>query len=113
MDLGENTMSKELITIGEAMIVFIAENEGDFTDIKNFSKGIAGAELNVSIGLSRLGHKVSYITRLGDDPIGIYIKNFISKENIGTEFITFDNLNKIGKFSIELCFLELILAQHL
>lgn len=83
-------MNRELITLGEAMIVFIAENEGDFTDIENFSKGIAGAELNVSMGLSRLGHKVSYITRLGKDVFGNYIENVINKEGILSDSISRD-----------------------
>lgn len=86
----EKIMNTELITIGEAMIVFIAENEGEFTDIESFSKGIAGAELNVCIGLSRLGNKVSYITRLGDDVFGRHIENIIHKEGIGADQITFD-----------------------
>ena len=30
-------MNRELITLGEAMIVFIAENEGEFTDIEHGS----------------------------------------------------------------------------
>ena len=96
MDLGENTMSKELITIGEAMIVFIAENEGDFTEINNFSKGIAGAELNVSIGLSRLGHKVSYITRLGNDVFGNYIEDVLNKEGICSDNILRDSEYSTG-----------------
>ncbi len=75
-------MSRELITLGEAMVVFIAENEGEFTDIESFSKGIAGAELNVSIGLSRLGNKVAYITQLGDDVFGEHIASVIHKEGI-------------------------------
>ena len=84
-------MNKELITLGEAMIVFIAENEGDFTDIENFSKGIAGAELNVSMGLSRLGHNVSYITRLGKDVFGNYIEDVINKEGILSDSISKDS----------------------
>ena len=72
----------DIITLGEAMIVFIAENMGDFSEIESFSKGIAGAELNVSIGLSRLGHKVNYITRMGDDVFGHHIKSKIEKEGI-------------------------------
>lgn len=72
----------DIITLGEAMIVFIAENTGDFSEIQSFSKGIAGAELNVSIGLSRLGHQVNYITRMGDDVFGHYIKEKIENEGI-------------------------------
>lgn len=89
-------MDRELITLGEAMIVFIAENEGDFTDIEKFSKGIAGAELNVSIGLSRLNHKVSYITRLGKDVFGTYIKDVINKEKILAENIIIDSNYSTG-----------------
>ncbi|WP_368254701.1 sugar kinase [Clostridium paraputrificum] len=88
-------MSKVLL-FGEAMGLFTSQMVGELEEVNVFEKSVAGAEINVGTGLSRLGHSVSYITRLGDDPIGIYIKNFISKENIGTEFITFDNLNKTG-----------------
>lgn len=89
-------MSRDLITLGEAMIVFIAENEGDFTDIEQFSKGIAGAELNVSMGLSRLGHKVSYITRLGNDVFGNYIGNIIDKEGILSDNVLIDSKYSTG-----------------
>ena len=89
-------MKRELITLGEAMIVFIAENQGDFTDIEKFAKGIAGAELNVSMGLSRLGHKVSYITRLGNDVFGSYIKDIINKEGILDDSISIDDSHSTG-----------------
>ena len=89
-------MNKELITLGEAMVVFIAENEGEFTEIQNFSKGIAGAELNVSIGLSRLGHKVSYITRLGNDVFGSYIADVIKKEEIFSDNVIRDSKHITG-----------------
>jgi len=78
------------------MALFIAREEGELENVNLFEKSVAGAELNVCTGLVRLGHTVSYITRIGDDPLGIYIKNFINKENIGTEFISFDSLNKTG-----------------
>ena len=38
IDLGENGMSRELITLGEAMIVFIAENEGELQRLNIFQK---------------------------------------------------------------------------
>ena len=89
-------MNRELITLGEAMVVFIAENEGEFTDIEHFSKGIAGAELNVSMGLSRLGHKVSYITRLGNDVFGNHIGDVINKEGILSDNILIDSKYSTG-----------------
>lgn len=87
----------DLITFGEAMVVFIAENEGSFEDVKHFSKGLAGAELNVGIGISRLGHKAHYITRLGEDKLGDYIANAIEKENISST-ISREKNNSTGHY---------------
>lgn len=86
----------ELITLGEAMIVFIANNEGEFEDIESFSKGIAGAELNVSMGLSRLGHTVSYITRLGDDVFGRHIEGVMKREGILLDEVHMDQEYSTG-----------------
>lgn len=86
----------EVILFGEPMAMLVAENEGLLEDVPLFSRSLAGAEVNVCIGLTRLGHKVSYITKLGDEPLGKYVRNFLQKEFIGTENITFDSIYKTG-----------------
>ena len=88
-------MSK-VILFGEPMALFRAEVEGPLEEVESFKKSLAGAEVNVCIGLTRLEHKVSYITKLGEDPIGKYINSCLDREGIGTEFITFDFQNKTG-----------------
>lgn len=86
----------EVILIGEPMALFIADTLGPLEEVEHFTRSLAGAEVNVCIGLTRLGHKATYITRLGDEPLGHYIENFLKKESIGTEFITYDNVYKTG-----------------
>lgn len=86
-------MSK-VILFGEPMAMFTAEEEGPLEEIELFRRSLAGAEVNVCTGLTRLGHKVEYITKLGEDPLGKYVKNFLDKEGIGTRFITFDPVYK-------------------
>lgn len=87
----------DVITIGEPMVVFIAEEVGELKDVEKFTKGLAGAELNLSIGLSRLGSSVSYITQLGEDPFGEYIYECIEKEeNINNEYINRTNEYSTG-----------------
>lgn len=86
----------KVLCFGEPMALFIAEEEGPLEDVVKFHKSLAGAELNVCIGLVRLGHKVSYVTRLGDEPLGWYIKKFLKKEGIGTEYVTFDSEYNTG-----------------
>ena len=57
-----------MITLGEPMAVLIAEETGRLEDVSHFERGLAGAELNVAVGISRLGHEAVYLTRLGADP---------------------------------------------
>lgn len=86
----------EVITIGEPMVLFVADTVGSLDDIEHFTKSLAGAEVNVSIGLKRLGHKVRYVTKLGQDPFGRYIHNVFSKEQIDTSYVKFDDKNPTG-----------------
>ncbi|MSC83612.1 sugar kinase [Eubacterium sp. am_0171] len=88
----------EVITFGEAMVVFISEETGEFKDVSDFTKGLAGAELNVAVGITRLGHNVKYITRLGTDPYGDYIFDFIKKEGIDTSGVIFDRDHLTGSY---------------
>lgn len=87
---------KDVILVGEPMGLFIAEEYGDLIDVKCFAKGIAGAEINVGIGLARLGYTVDYVTKLGDDPFGSYITNYLNNEKIGTNLIIKDPIYKTG-----------------
>ena len=86
----------EVILFGEPMALFVADMVGPLEDVEHFTRSLAGAEVNVCIGLTRLGHKATYITRLGDEPLGKYIKKFLTKEGIGTEFITVDPVYRTG-----------------
>lgn len=81
-------MSTGLILVGEPMGLLIAQSEGTLEKVNGYSLTTAGAELNVAIGTARLGHKVTYMTKLGNDPFGKYVMDTIKKNHIGVEFIT-------------------------
>jgi len=83
-------MSK-VILVGEPMALFIAETEGCLETVTQFTRSAAGAEMNVAIGLKRLGHEICYITKLGKDPFGNYLMEFLQKEGIDTSKICFDD----------------------
>ncbi|MCC5895952.1 MAG: sugar kinase [Alkalibacterium sp.] len=86
----------DVILLGEPMGLFTATDRGSLKEAINFDKSIAGAEVNVGIGLSRLGFNVQYVTRLGKEPIGEYIFEGLQDEGIGTDFITFDQTHTSG-----------------
>lgn len=88
-------MSKTIL-FGEPMALLIAAAEGPLEEVTHFERALSGAEVNVSIGLSRLGHDVEYLTRLGDDPFGHYIEKTLRENQIGTEMITYDPIYRTG-----------------
>lgn len=78
----------EFLTIGEPMAVFASEDVDEtLTDAKQFTKFAAGAELNVAIGVSRLGHQADYVSAVGQDPFGEYIKKAMAQANVNTQYL--------------------------
>ena len=63
-------MKKDLdvVLFGEAMAMFIADDYLPLEEANHYTRAMAGAELNVSVGLVRLGYRVGWISRLGADP---------------------------------------------
>jgi 2-dehydro-3-deoxygluconokinase len=82
---------KSVITIGEAMGLFVANEVGALEEINNYTRYTAGAEMNVAIGLARLGFDTYYTTQFGNDPIGRFVKSSMEKENIKTDYIYYDD----------------------
>lgn len=79
----------DVITLGEAMIAFHPSSTGPLKFVHSFEKRIGGAELNLAIGCSRLGLKTGWISRLGNDEFGIYIRNFARGEGVDVSQVEF------------------------
>ncbi|MCT1195177.1 sugar kinase [Lactococcus lactis] len=87
----------EFITLGEPLVVLASENQDiSLDEAEHFSKYLAGAELNVAIGLSRLGHKGIYISKVGDDSFGNFIIESVKKAEIETTYLTKDKNYSTG-----------------
>ncbi|HWR08079.1 sugar kinase [Sporomusa sp.] len=74
----------QIITLGESMVMMVADQSDSLQFVTSYSRKIAGAESNVAIGLARLGHDVGWISAIGDDPFGTYIRNTIRGEGVDT-----------------------------
>lgn len=84
------------ILFGEPMALLIADTTGPLEDVEHFTRAVSGAEVNVAVGLSRLGHEVSYLTRLGDDPFGHHIEKMLQRNGIDTAWVTYDPVYRTG-----------------
>ena len=63
-------MKIDVVTFGEAMILLAPTESARLESAGSFHASTGGAELNCAIGLVRLEHRVSWISRLGNDPFG-------------------------------------------
>lgn len=89
-------MSSGVMLVGEPMGLFIAQNEGPLDEVTGYSMAVAGAEFNVAVGLARLEHNVTYLTKLGSDPFGKLIVRVLSKNKIGSEFVSYSEDHSTG-----------------
>ncbi|WP_312641085.1 sugar kinase [Hydrogenoanaerobacterium sp.] len=89
-------MSKGVMLVGEPMGLFIAQSEGALEQVTGYSLAVAGAEFNVAVGLARLEHGVTYLTKLGNDPFGKLIVSVLGQNKIGSEFVRYSNERSTG-----------------
>lgn len=87
----------KVILFGEPMVLFISQEYCSLKDAQTFKKALAGAELNVCIGLNRLGHTPLYITKLGaKDPFGAYISERLREEGFDVSGVSTDDAHNTG-----------------
>lgn len=89
-------MKSGLILAGEPMGLLIAQSEGSLDSVSGYDLAVAGAEFNVAVGVARLGHRVTYMTKLGKDPFGLRIIHVLDDNKIGNEFVAWSDERKTG-----------------
>jgi 2-dehydro-3-deoxygluconokinase len=92
----------DAVTYGEPLVVFIAKEPGPLSQVQHFGKAIAGAELNVAVGLARLGFKTGYVSRVGADSFGQFITHRMRQQQIDTSHVGIDAAQPTG-FYLKAC----------
>ena len=91
----------DVITMGETMIAFEAQDFGPLREVDAFRKWVGGAENNVAVGLSRLGISTGWFSRLGNDEFGKQILRTIKGEGVDVSKVIFDDQAPTGVFFVE------------
>jgi dehydrogluconokinase len=86
----------DILSFGETMAMFVAEEPGDLASITRFHKRIAGADSNVAIGLSRLGFKVAWLSRVGANSLGRFVIDTLEKEGLDCRHVDIDVAHPTG-----------------
>ena len=86
----------DVVTLGEAMLMLVAAEPGPLEQVQTFHKRTAGAETNVAIGLSRLGLKVGWASRLGADSMARYLLRELQAEGVDCTQVICDPAQRTG-----------------
>ena len=78
-------MAKKVFCIGELLIDFVAENQGnDLRRASVFTKKAGGAPANVACAIARLGGRSSFVGCIGSDPFGEFLGNVLVENQVDT-----------------------------
>lgn len=77
----------DIVAIGEPMIEF---NQTRGTDARAYLQGFGGDTSNMAIAAARLGARVAYVTRLGNDAFGRMFVQLWRDEGVGTDGVAVD-----------------------
>lgn len=86
----------DVALFGEAMMLLVADRPGPLENAQAFHKRTAGAETNVAIGLSRLGLKVGWASRLGTDSMARSLLATMKGEGIDCSHVICDPTQRTG-----------------
>jgi 5-dehydro-2-deoxygluconokinase len=94
----------DVITVGRCSVDLYGQQIGSrLEDVASFAKSVGGCPSNIAIGTARLGLKSAVITRVGDEPMGRYVREQMAREGVATDGITTDpkRLTSLVLLSVE------------
>jgi len=81
----------DVVTLGRASVDLYGQQIGGrLEDMASFAKSVGGCPANIAIGAARLGLKAGFITRVGDEAMGRFIRERMAREGVDTTGIITD-----------------------
>ena len=81
----------DLVTIGRSSVDLYGQQIGGrLEDMASFAKSVGGCPANIAIGAARLGLRSAVITRVGDEAMGRFIREQMSREGVDISGVGID-----------------------
>ncbi|MGQ4912248.1 MAG: PfkB family carbohydrate kinase, partial [Candidatus Thorarchaeota archaeon] len=94
-------MSYDVVTFGEVMLRLSPPDFMRFEQTHSYNAHAGGAEMNVAVACARLGLQSAYVTKLGDNSIGHFIRNKAREHGVDTSHILWDPDSRCGVYFVE------------
>jgi 5-dehydro-2-deoxygluconokinase len=81
----------DVITVGRSSVDLYGEQVGGpLETMQSFAKYVGGCPTNIGVGTSRLGLRSAVITRVGDEPMGRFIRQTLAAEGVDVSQVSTD-----------------------
>ena len=81
----------DVITIGRASVDLYGQQIGSrLEDITSFAKSVGGCPANISVGTAKLGLRSALLTRVGDEQMGRFIREQLTREGVNVDGLKTD-----------------------
>ncbi|MDH4268002.1 MAG: sugar kinase [Deltaproteobacteria bacterium] len=94
-------MMYDVVTFGEAMLRLSPPHFGRLEQTHSLDVEIGGSELNVAVGLSRLGMPAAWISKLPNNALGKMVRNRARELGVDTSQVLFSDKGRQGLYFVE------------
>jgi 2-dehydro-3-deoxygluconokinase len=94
-------MPHDVVTFGEAMLRFVPQNDQRIAQAQGFHVTVGGGELNVAVGVSRLGFKSAWVSRLPDNPLGNLLLSKAREQGVDSQYVQMTKDGRCGLYFLE------------
>jgi 2-dehydro-3-deoxygluconokinase len=91
----------DVVTFGEAMLRLSPPSFKRLEQTQSLDVAVGGAELNVAAGVSRMGLRSQWVSRLPDNPLGRMAGNKAAEMGVGVDFVEWDAAARMGLYFVE------------
>jgi len=91
----------DVVTLGEAMIRLSPPNYKRLEQATSLDLVVGGTELSVAIGVSRLGMKSSWVSKVPNGPLGRLIVNKARELGVDTNHVVWTDEGRAGIYYVE------------
>jgi 2-dehydro-3-deoxygluconokinase len=94
-------MGYDVVTFGEAMVRLSPPGFQKLEQARNLDLQVGGAELNVAVGVKRLGMKSAWVSKLPKNGLGYLIRNRVQEAGVDGSHIVWSDKGRAGLYFVE------------
>ncbi|MCY4009484.1 MAG: sugar kinase [Anaerolineaceae bacterium] len=95
------TSAYDVVTLGETMLRFSPPGLQRLEQATAYEIHVGGSESNTAVGLARLGLRVAWLSRLGENALGRIIAAEITRQGVDCQHICWAAGERVGTYFIE------------